>query len=385
MLNKQVISLQTKSVQLNVQKREKQYLIEDDPNEGPEQKRDERQSTPAKNNHNLDIKGNSRIINIRMQPTPAILTSPKQAIKPGPQRIPTKIPVILKTAKVVPGPAHALRMKMLENRINETRCEANKENTTSPNTAPPMAAKDNRPYFTIEDKTALRSESSSSSNNVDDEKPDLGSNETLNRDGKEILGNDRENSQNKDSSASQNEGKNDQVASNSERKATIQKPVHFFVDEPEPLPPSFRRQQKYENMASPGLEVTPSKVKEMPIVKKSGNKPKTIETRRKSNENDDDNDPDIVKISNGTHLISIKKIKNYEGYKNARDGYEITVPTEERIINQPPPKLKLEKPVDEPDKLSFTVTEKSNGGRHHNQDLTGLAFRDSKNKEENSK
>lgn len=311
------------------------------------------------------------------------------------QRKPTKNPVILKTAKVVPGAAHAIRLKMLENQNNESKSNCSNENTLYPNAAasPPLL-NGSVPYFTIEDRKNLKTETRSSPNNVDNEKPNLESNGTLNRDGKENLGNDGKNPPNKDSIDSPNDDKDDQVTSYSNRKVSlsknkenvansknVQNPVQFYVDEPAPIPPSIRRQMS-EYIASQSNEVTPNKPKEISIVIKGKNNPKNDETEKKDSENGDmTNDPDVVRISNGTHLISIKRLNNLDKIENivSRDGEEITVPTEERMVNPGPPKSK---PIaDQPEKHSFTITEKSNIGKI-NVGTTGFAFRDNKNKEE---
>ena len=367
--------------QLKVQKREKQYLIEDDPNEGPEQKRDERQSTPTRNNHsNTDANGNSKIINIRLQPPPNIVTGPKQLMKPEtlprridtmPQRIPTKIPVVLKTVKVIPGPSHALRMKILEHKINESIANANKEKAFCQNTgATPTPNKDSIPYFTIEDKLIGRS----SPNNDNDENSNLEGHSALNIDDKETSGNSGNSPANKDSNHLVNEHEHDHH--HPHNPGTVPKPIHFFVDEPEPLPPSFRRQQHLEN----SKEVTANKLKEIPIVR-NGKPSRKDESRRKDTDTDDENDPDIVKLSNGTHIISIKKIRNHDKFNTdhiARSGEEITVPTEERIVNQPPKPKPVE---DEPEKHTFSITEKFNTD---NVGIPGLMFND-KMKEDKGK
>ncbi|CAH0697795.1 unnamed protein product [Spodoptera exigua] len=291
---------------LNVNKREKQYLIEDDPFEGSEQRRDGRQSTPK--NNQIDSNPSSNAAKVRYQPK--ILTAPpKPTMKPmltkplrvdkTPQRIPTKIPIVLKSAKVVPTPANALRMKILESKYNETLANQEKQET---NTNQP-------PQFTV----YLLNESHPNSN--DNENFNVN---TISSDSTDPS----DNTNDKDA-------KDRKSNNNEDEKITptnIKKPIHYFVDEPEPLPPKILRIPEIDIK-----ETEPNKIKEIPIAKKPKNKAKKDEIKSRISSTDSDDDLEITRISNGTHLISIKKLRD-DGrpYHNVK---EISI--EERIMNKP--------------------------------------------------
>ncbi|XP_049707547.2 rho GTPase-activating protein gacU isoform X2 [Helicoverpa armigera] len=247
--------------QQSCQKREKQYLMEDEPCDETELKRDERQSTPTKNR-------DSKIINIRLLPKKGPVTI-KQIQPPGlskpvnvyvnnkPKIIPTKIPVILKT-KVVPSPAQVMRMKALHDAVN------NKENHLPANeTEPEIVPNDNNPNnisYVIEPRSETHELDEGNDNR----------NDTFHMDDPDI---------------------HEEITDNNE------------TDEPEPLPAVKKRRPI--TRSDEDDEIPLKKSKHIPLAKSK--KPK----KNHSTEDDDldtDDDPDFIQITNGTHIISIKKI-----------------------------------------------------------------------------
>ncbi|XP_035451231.2 uncharacterized protein LOC118276803 [Spodoptera frugiperda] len=287
--------------QLNVNKREKQYSLEDDPTEGSEQKRDGRQSTPK--NNQIEPKVNPNATKVRLYPK-VITTTPKPTMKQvltkpfraetTAQRIPIKIPIVLKTAKVLPTQANALRMKILESKYNETIANREKlaSNTNSPSTFVPNESRSSDDVILTIDDITRSSTNSSDTNNKDAE----------------------------DGNSKKYEEEIPPV--------NIKKPIHYFIDEPEPLPPKTQRLLDIDYK-----ETDPNNMKEIPIGKKPKNKLNKDEIKTKMSFNDLDNDPEVTRISNGTHLISIKRIRDDD--RVLRDGVQ-TMATEERIINKPP-------------------------------------------------
>ncbi|KAH9630066.1 hypothetical protein HF086_011468 [Spodoptera exigua] len=291
---------------LNVNKREKQYLMEDDPFEGSEQRRDGRQSTPK--NNQIDFNPSSNAAKVRYQPK--VLTAPpKPTMKPmltkplrvdkTPQRIPTKIPIVLKSAKVGPTPANALRMKILESKYNETL--ANREKLETNTNQPPQFTV----YLLNETHPNSNDNENFNVNTISSDSTDPSDN-TNDKDAK-----DRKSNNNQDEKIT---------------PTNIKKPIHYFVDEPEPLPPKILRIPEIDIK-----ETEPNKIKEIPIAKKPKNKAKKNEIKSRISSTDSDDDLEITRISNGTHLISIKKLRD-DGrpYHNVKE-----MSIEERILNKP--------------------------------------------------
>lgn len=299
---KQIFLLQTDlEQQLNVNKREKQSLLEDDPTEGSEQKRDGRQSTPK--NNQIEPKVNPNATKVRLYPK-VITTTPKPTMKQvltkpfraetTAQRIPIKIPIVLKTAKVLPTPANALRMKILESKYNETLANREKlaTNNNPPSTYVPNESRSSDDVILTVDDITRSSMNSSDINNKEAEDANVKKYE-------EDL-----------------------------PPVNVKKPIHYFLDEPEPLPPKTQRLLDIDYK-----ETDPNNIKEIPIGKKPKNKQNKEEIKAKMSFTDLDNDPEVTRISNGTHLISIKRIRDDD--RVLRDGVQ-TMATEERIINKPP-------------------------------------------------
>ncbi|CAH1642483.1 unnamed protein product [Spodoptera littoralis] len=286
--------------QLNVNKREKQYLLEDDPSEGSEQKRDGRQSTPR--NNQIDIKSNPNATKVRLY-SKVVTTTPKPTMKQVltkplradtiPQRIPIKIPIVLKTTKVVPTAANALRLKILESKYNETLANREKlaSNNNQPSTFVPNESRlSDDVILSVEDKTRTGKDSSDNNDKDTEELKDKMNEEEI-------------------------------------KPVNIKNPIHYFIDEPEPLP-KIHRMLDIDNK-----DTDPNNMKDIPIAKKQKSKLIKDEIKSKMYYSDLDNDPEVTRISNGTHLISIQKLP-YDD-RVFRNGVQ-EMPTEERIINKPP-------------------------------------------------
>lgn len=404
--------------EIKIQKREKQYLLEDESSDGPEQKRDERQSSPSRMNL-VDPNIKPKPVNMRLQPNilttpvkpvlkPAVLTKPMNiGIDTTPQRIPTKIPVVLKTAKVTPGPAHALRLKMIENRknnsiLNEENVGTNKENILSANSTNMedqlIPSKEVNLPFTKEDRVTSNLEGRMSPNK--EEEVISNQESKVIKDGKVILNKDGRVISNKVEKVAFNKDKNNILdrdgkdTSNEEEKFVpkpaanvdanfkkengevasedVPKSTHFFEDDADSLP-ELKKQSKIENHSDKNKDVT-SKIKEIPTIKIVKNKPKNDEVKHQEN---DDLDPNIVRFSNGTHVITIKKIHN----ENSRRVGQMTEPRihiEERILNGRPAKPSLpDLPcIDEPQKIPSSCVESEENS------IIMAVFGDNKKKEE---
>nr|XP_049707546.1 rho GTPase-activating protein gacU isoform X1 [Helicoverpa armigera] len=317
--------------QLSCQKREKQYLMEDEPCDETELKRDERQSTPNKNR-------DSKIINIRLLPKKGPVTI-KQIQPPGlskpvnvyvnnkPKIIPTKIPVILKT-KVLPSPAQVMRMKALHDAVN------NKENHLPANeTDPDIIPNDNNPNnisYVIEPRSETHEVDEGNDNRNDTHHMD-------DADLHEEITDDNDTGKKpKTNSINHEHEKNRPRGEKTKKFSKPQpKPVYFFVDEPEPLPAVKKR--KPIARSDEDDETPLKKSKHVPLAKSK--KPK----KNHSTEDDDldiDDDPDFIQITNGTHIISIKKIPHdthkAEDTHDSSEDYDVPeIEHRGRIMNEP--------------------------------------------------
>lgn len=336
----------------SIQKREKQHLIiEDDDNDGPSVKRDERQSIPSRTNlSENEVKVLQNSLNSKLKPKAAIPVQIKPVVKPkviakpigvdtAPKRVPTKVPVVLKTGRVLPTPAQqALRMKVIETIKNNTcprqDSEQIRDGKIIPNIKNPNTIDDSIP-FTIENKSSKKDAQDfkkGSKQTVKQEKkltPDKDSDDSTEDD----LGRNGKISDSKDQ---QNAAGNEQNIENKpafieEPVKVLPKPVLFYEDDVDTEPLLVKKRLKFENQGSQ------SKVKEIPITRNPGAKLTSEESKYI-----DDDDPEAVHITNGTHLISIRKLRDDDKKSESRHHIEeekepkVSIKGKQLVLSAPP-------------------------------------------------